>query len=197
MPTDGVAGILLTGGSARRLGVAKAGLRFRGETLGARGARVLRAVCIGPVLEAGPGASGLPSVREHPPGSGPLAALAAAGAELRARGHRGGALLLAVDLPLVDEGLLRLLAEWRGEPTVVPEASGRLQVACSRYGPDALLAAESLVMAGVRALRALLDVTEYDVVAEPVWHEVAGADAFADVNTPSDAARFGIALPDG
>jgi molybdopterin-guanine dinucleotide biosynthesis protein A len=79
----------------------------------------------------------------------------------------------------------------------VPEASGRLQVACARYGPDALLTAESLVTAGVRALHALLDVTVYDVVAEPVWHAVGGADAFADVNTPDDAASLGIALPDG
>lgn len=199
MTTDWIAGILLTGGRSRRLGTDKSRLvadPATGETLAARGARRLRAVCGGPVLEVGDGVSGLPSVREQPPGAGPLAALAAAGVELRARGHRGPALLLAVDMPDVDEALLRLLAEWPGEPTVVPVAGGRLQPVCARYGADAMLAAESLVIAGLRPFRNLLDVVEHDVVDEAVWGPVTTGDPFADVDTPEDAARRGIDLPD-
>ena len=96
------AGILLTGGRSRRLGVDKASLVLDGETLAQRAARRLGAVC-DPVVEVGDGVSPLPSVREQPSGSGPLAALATAGAWLRDRGHHGPALLLAVDLPAVDE----------------------------------------------------------------------------------------------
>jgi molybdenum cofactor guanylyltransferase len=38
-----VAGVLLTGGASRRLGVDKATLPYRGETLAERAARVMRA----------------------------------------------------------------------------------------------------------------------------------------------------------
>ena len=199
MTTDWLAGILLTGGRSRRLGTDKARLvadPATGETLAARGARLLRTVCGGPVLEAGDGVSGLPPVREQPPGAGPLAALAAAGAELRARGHHGPALLLAVDMPGVDEALLRFLAAWPGEPTVVPRAGGRLQPVCARYGADAMLAAESMVVAGLRPFRHLLDVVEHDVVDEAAWGAVTTGDPFADVDTPEDAARHGIVVPD-
>ena len=103
--------------------------------------------------------------------------------------------MLAVDFPNVTEALLVLLRDWRGEPTVVPSDRGNLQIACARYGGDALLAAHSLVVGGVRALRALLDVVEVDVVPESVWHMVAAPDAFVDVDTPADAARLGIDLP--
>ena len=50
-----------------------------------------------------------------------------------------------------------------------------------------MLAAQSLVIGGVRALHALLDVVEYDVVAEATWAAVAPADTFVDVDTPADA----------
>jgi molybdenum cofactor guanylyltransferase len=189
-----IAGILLTGGRSRRLGVDKATLVVGGETLAGRAARCLEAVCA-PVLEAGDGVSGLVGVRESPAGAGPLAALAAAGAELRARGHHGGAILLAVDLPAVDAALLAFLRDWRGEPTAVPEVDGRLQLVCARYGPDALLAAQSLVTAGIRSLHELLDVVEHDVIGEASWSAVATPDAFVDLDTPEDAARLGIELP--
>src|SRR4051794_5692653 len=190
----GTAGILLTGGRSRRLGVDKATLVLDGETLAARGARRLRAVC-SPVIEAGDGVSGLAAVREAPPGGGPLAALAAAGTWLRERGHSGCTLLLAVDLPAVDESALRWLRDRPGEPTVVLRVGGRLQPVCARYGPDALLAAGSLVAGGVRALHELFDVVEHDVVEEDEWCGVTSRDTFLDVDTPADARRLGIDLP--
>ena len=52
----------------------KAAIVWRGETLAIRAARVLAAAC-DPVIEVGSGATELRSVREDPPGSGPLAAL--------------------------------------------------------------------------------------------------------------------------
>jgi molybdopterin-guanine dinucleotide biosynthesis protein A len=201
MSVPGLAGILLTGGRSRRLGTDKAALvadPATGETLAARGARLLRDVCGGPVLEAGDGVSGLPAVREEPAGAGPLAALAAAGEELRFRGHHGPALLLAVDMPRVDAALLEFLGAWPGAPTVVPRTGGpdgHLQPVCARYGADALVAAQSLVVAGLRPFRHLLDVVEHDVLDEAVWGPVGPADPFADVDTAADAARLGIALP--
>lgn len=188
------AGILLTGGRSRRMGVDKATLLLDGETLAERGGRRLTAVCA-PVLEMGDGWSGLPFLRESPPGSGPLAALAAAGVALRDRGHHGPALLLAVDLPSVDEALLRWLRDRPGEPTAVPRVDGHLQPVCARYGADALVAAESLVIGGLRALRDLFDVVEHDVIDPREWQTVAGDETFVDLDTPVDATRFGLTLP--
>jgi len=188
------AGILLTGGRSRRLGVDKAMLVLDGETLAQRAARRLGAACA-PVVEAGDGVSGLPSVRERPPGAGPLAALAGAGAWLRERGHLGAAVLLAVDLPGVDEPFLHWLRDRPGEPTVVLRVDGRLQPVCARYGSEALLAAGSLVAGGVRALHELFDVVDHDVVEADEWRIVASPDTFLDVDTPADAQRLGIDLP--
>jgi molybdopterin-guanine dinucleotide biosynthesis protein A len=188
------AGILLTGGRSRRLGVDKARLVLDGETLADRAARRLAAVC-SPVVEAGDGVSALPARREEPAGAGPLAALAAAGAWLRERGHGGPAILLAVDLPRVDEPFLRWLRDRPGEPTTVLRVDGRLQPVCARYGPDALVAAGSLVAGGVRALHELLDVVDHDEVEEDEWRNVAAPDSFLDVDTPADAERLGIDLP--
>ena len=117
-----VPGILLTGGASRRMGVDKATIEWRGETLAARGARVLGAVC-DPVVEAGPGYTNLSAVREDPPGGGPLAALLAAADTLEAP----TVVLLACDMPFVDEALLRLFASWPGEGSVAALAGGRLQ----------------------------------------------------------------------
>lgn len=188
------AGILLTGGRSRRLGVDKATLVLDGETLATRAARHLSGVC-SPVVEAGDGVSALPAVRETPPGAGPLAAMAAAGTWLRERGHHGPALLLAVDLPAVDEAFLGWLRDRPGEPTTLLRVDGRLQPVCARYGSDALLAAESLVAGGVRALHELFDVVEHDVVEEDEWCAVASPAAFVDLDTPADAQRLGIELP--
>jgi molybdopterin-guanine dinucleotide biosynthesis protein A len=188
------AGILLTGGHSRRMGVDKATLVLDGETLAQRAARRLAAVS-DPVLEVGDGPSGLPFLRESPPGSGPLAALAAAGVALRDRGHNGPALLLAVDLPAVDEAWLRWLRDRPGEPTAVPRVDGYLQPVCARYGADALVAAESLAAGGLRALRDLFDVVEHDVIDEREWRTVAGDETFVDLDTPVDATRFGLTLP--
>jgi molybdopterin-guanine dinucleotide biosynthesis protein A len=175
-------GLLLTGGSSRRLGVDKATLVVDGTTLAVRGAAVLQAVCE-VVVEVGPGVSGLPAVREDPPGAGPLAALAAGAQELARRSARDPVILLAVDLPRVTTPLLELLRDWPGEPTVVPAVDGRLQLVCARYGVDALIAAGSLLTAGISSLRGLLDVIDHDVVDEHVWGAVATADVLADVDT--------------
>jgi hypothetical protein len=57
------------------------------------------------------------------------------------------------------------------------------------------MAAASLVAGGVRSLHELLDVVDHDVLEEDAWRPVAAAEAFADVDTPTDAARLGIQLP--
>jgi len=188
-----IAGLLLTGGASRRMGADKALLEVGGQRLVDRAAAALRAVA-DPVLEVGPGSSSLPAVREDPPGSGPLAAVAAGAAALRAGGHDGPVIVLAVDMPFVSVGLLRLLADRPGPVTAVPRAGGHPQVLCARYGPDALAGVERLLAAGGVSLRKLveaMDVTgEVGWIQPEEWLAVAGPEALADVDTPDDLRRL-------
>ncbi|HEY3240604.1 MAG TPA: molybdenum cofactor guanylyltransferase [Acidimicrobiia bacterium] len=184
-----VAGLLLTGGGSRRMGTDKARLLFDGRRLAERAAEVLEEACH-IVIEVGPGVSGLPAVREDPPGEGPLAALGAGAAELARRGHSGPVLVLAVDMPFVDGRLLAFLRDRPGPATAVPMAGGQPQPLCARYGPDARAAVPGLLAAGERSLRALLAAVEVGWVEPAEWEPVGGPDAFCDLDTPDDLARL-------
>jgi molybdopterin-guanine dinucleotide biosynthesis protein A len=184
------AGIVLTGGTSRRLGFDKATVVVGIETLAGRAARVLAAVC-SPVVEVGPGHTALRSVREAPAGSGPLVALVAGADALAAE----TVVLLGCDLVRVESPVLALLAEWVGAPSVVPMVGGMPQLVCARYGPDALAAARSLLATGERSLRALVAGLDVDFLPEARWRSVAGSDAFDDVDTPADLARLGLRAP--
>jgi molybdenum cofactor guanylyltransferase len=171
------------------MGTDKAGLVVDGRTLAERTAAALAAVC-DPVLEVGPGHTGLPAVREDPPGSGPLAALGAGWAALSAAGHRGLVMVLAVDMPYVTPELLRLLADRPGPTTAVPRHLGRAQPLCARFGPEALDLVAGLLAAGERSMQALLAAAEVDWVEPGEWEPVAGPNAFTDIDVPADLARL-------
>jgi molybdopterin-guanine dinucleotide biosynthesis protein A len=179
--------VLLTGGASRRMATDKAAIVWRGETLAARAARVLTSVCE-PVVEVGLGVSGLPCVREEPPGSGPLAALLAGA---RALAGQAPIVLLACDLPFVEAPVLQLLAEWPGAPTVIPIVDGRLQYVCARYGPDALARAQAALLGGQLALRTLAG-GAYDELDAARWSAVGPPETFSDVDTPEDLVRLGL-----
>jgi molybdopterin-guanine dinucleotide biosynthesis protein A len=172
----------------------KATLLRDAERLVDRSARVLGAVC-DPMLELGPGYSTLDSVSEQPPGAGPLAAVAAGGVALRARGHDGAALALAVDLPFVDVSLLGWLATHPASGCVVPRVDAVPQSLCARYDARALDTAQRLVDAGERAMRALLDNVTVTYVDEPDWSAVADPRALVDVDTPEAVASAGLRAP--
>jgi len=183
-----MAGVLLTGGASRRMGTDKARIVVDGETLAARAARVLTAVC-DPVIEVGPSVSGLPAVVEDPRGAGPLVALLAG---VGALGNPRAVILLACDLPFVEPPLLQLLVEWPGAGSVVPVVDGRFQYACARYGAAALDEALAALRAGVSSLRGIAG-ADCEYLTESEWREVASPRAFADVDTPDDLERLGLA----
>ncbi|HMG28226.1 MAG TPA: molybdenum cofactor guanylyltransferase [Acidimicrobiia bacterium] len=185
------AGLLLTGGSSRRMGRDKAELVIAGERLADRAARVLSAVC-DPVLEVGPGRSSLDAVDDREPREGPLAALVTGAAALRDRAYAGPIVLVGVDLPFVSEPLLRLVANHPASDTVVPVAGGMRQSCCSRYSPGALDTAAELVGRGERALHALLSAVPAVEIGEDEWRAVAPAYALADLDTPEDLVRYGV-----
>lgn len=183
------AGILLTGGTSRRMGRDKATLMVDGVGLATRTGALLAAVCA-PVVEVGPGRSGQPAVTEEPAGRGPLAGVAAGYRFLAASAAPAAALVVATDLPRLTAGLLRWLAEHPSERSVVPLLRGRPQPLCARYlGPDLVVAAE-LAGNGSPSMTAFVEAIGPLFVAEADWAGPAGgAGAIADVDTPADLAR--------
>ncbi len=187
----GISGLLLTGGSSRRLGVDKATLILEGETLAARAARLLTDRC-SEVMEVGPGVTSLRAVRETPAGAGPLAALVAGASGFRDSETEppGALVLLACDLPWVAPVLDALVAAPAHVEIVVPvDEDGRRQYVCARYGPRSVGAAAALLEGGERSLHAL--VASIDDVLE-VGGFTSGV--FADIDVPDDARRAGIEL---
>lgn len=182
------AGLLLTGGASRRFGRDKALLPVDGTPAAVRLADVLSSV-VSPAREVGPGRTSLARVRESSP-EGPLVAVAAGVAALRADGFDGGAVVLACDLPLVDAALVRYLAGFDG--TAVPVVDGRPQSLCARYSAAALDTAVALVASGERRMSALVDAGPVTWLGEDDWGAVATGRTFADVDTPADAAALGL-----
>jgi molybdopterin-guanine dinucleotide biosynthesis protein A len=190
-PVPGVAGLVLTGGASRRMGRDKAAIIVEGTACAQRVARRLSLVA-SPALEVGPGRSGLPVVTEHPRGHGPLCAILAGWHALTARGHRDRVIVLACDLPLVTETLLRFLA-CRPEPgSVVPIVHGRAQPLCARFSSLALDSAARAVSAGHRSLAPLFVGDDVTWLEEREWGQVADSRAFSDIDSPADLVRLGL-----
>ena len=175
------------------MGRDKAGLAVDGEALAARLGRLL-SEATSPALEVGPGWSGLEAVREDPPYGGPLAGLVAGWRALRARGHTGGVLVLACDLPFVDAASLDLLATWPSTGSVVPVVDGRRQLLSARWAPADLAAAEGALQAGASAPRAVSLGADLVELAPSDWAGRAPPGWTCDVDTPEDLARLGLRL---
>lgn len=179
------AGLLLTGGASSRLGRDKARLVIAGKGLAQMTAEKMSSV-LTPVVEVGPGVSGLPHLSEEGPGRGPLAALASGWEMLAGAGHEGPALCVACDLFGLTTGLLRLLACWPGGESVVPVVDGRCQLLCARWSARALGASRELVDSGRFAVKGLLSAGPTTFLHEPAWVPVATKETFRDIDTPED-----------
>lgn len=184
-----VAGLVLTGGASRRMGRDKATIvladgRTCAQTVADRVCEVAH-----PVLEVGPGTSGLTVVADDAPGAGPLAALATGWRALVGSGYAGPVLVMACDLPKLAVPLLEMLASAPGDGTVVPVVRGRSQPLCARFGAASLDQCQALVAAGHRSLNALLGATMVTWLGPDVWSEVTDEQCFADIDTPDDLDR--------
>jgi molybdopterin-guanine dinucleotide biosynthesis protein A len=173
------------------MGQDKSQLIIEGSTLAIRASSLLQRV-VTTAIEVGPGVSGLPSTREQPPGGGPLVAIAAGCRALRESGHTGSALVIACDLPLLREELLRYLVEWVAPGSVLPVVRGRPQPLCAKWGRHDLDNASHLVSRGVRSLKHLSTQLDVTLLHTSNWGHVASEATFSDVDSPADLQRLGL-----
>ncbi len=184
-----VAGMLLTGGASRRLGVDKPGLDVGEGPLAERTARLLGSVA-DPAIEVGRGYSALPLVADPEPDRGPLAAVTFGWAELRRLSWRGPTLVVATDLPLLSEGLLLWLASHPSTRSIIPFDGDQPQPLCARYQAADLDLAVELYRAGGRAMKDLTAAIEPLRVQPDEWQAAAGHPfVLLDVDTPADLER--------
>jgi molybdopterin-guanine dinucleotide biosynthesis protein A len=173
------------------MGVSKATMKIDGVPAAVRVMRQLNRVA-DPVIEVGPGITGMQSIQEEPPNGGPLAAMVAGARQLRKLRQTGSALVVACDLPLVNEAVFRMLAGWPGTSSVVPIIDGVCNPLCARWSIDDLLAGEQVLLEGFRSVQALLERCDIVFAEKGNWpHEVRKAH-MTDADTPDEMDRLGI-----
>lgn len=180
-------GVVVAGGAAERLGgVDKPMLEVGGRTLLARSLAALSGA--DPVVVVGPrrpGVDGVVWTREEPPGTGPVAALAAGLAFV----HRSRVVVLAGDLRGVTAAVVDRLLEALDRPhggghaeapdgAVLVDADGRRQWLLGAWRTTALREALPADPAGASVRRVLGGLTIVDVPAR--------GDEAADVDTVDD-----------
>lgn len=183
-----LSGVLLAGGASRRMGRDKAWVQLAGEPLAVRVLRVLDEVCDEVAVASGDGrrlaALGRPQVRDADEGAGPLAGLVAG---LEAARHEL-VVVLAVDLPNAHAGVLRRLGRiWRGEPAVVPDVDGRLQVLHAVWSRAASTPLRARLASGEPAVTAAARALGVRRAGPDVWGDLDADGGFAaNVNCPAD-----------
>jgi molybdopterin-guanine dinucleotide biosynthesis protein A len=195
-PRGAVAAAVLAGGASRRMGRDKATLPVGGVELASRvvaaaGGVAMPVVLVAPVGHpAGALARRLGIGLVADPGEGPLAALAAALAALRAP-H---VLVLAADHPALHAGLLaRLVAERGAGEAVACRRGGQLEplVAVYERAPALELARSRLAAGDDRSLRGLLGALRTRVLDEAAWRPLdPDGLSFMDLDDPADLAAF-------
>jgi len=173
------------------MGVNKATMVIDGVPAATRVMHQLRRVA-DPVVEVGPGLTGIQAVWEEPRGAGPLAAMVAGARYLRKLGHAGSALVIACDLPLVNESVFRMLADWPGTSSVVPSVGGVSNPLCARWSMADLATAECVLQEGFASVQAALDRCDIARVDKMGWPPGVEEIHMTDADTPHDLDCLGI-----
>jgi molybdopterin-guanine dinucleotide biosynthesis protein A len=191
-------GILLAGGASRRFGRPKIVEPLDGAPLFHRPLRALLATCDDVVIVLAPdapeaplpnGADRVSFARDQLAYEGPLA-----GTRVGLEHVRGEyAVLLAGDMPGISAQLLALMAEraGRGGPAIVlRDGQGSPPLPAVLAVQPALTLAESLLGAGERRLRALVEGLGPEALPEAVWRRADPVGAWRiDVDLPDDLPR--------
>ena len=180
---------LLTGGSGTRLGRDKSRVPLAGVAAATRMARRLARIFDEVLLVGGDPPSDTPG-RRVPDPPGPACALrGVVGALEAARGAR--VLVLATDLPLVNDALLLALVAWPDADAVVPRAGEGRHALCALLSRERVLpVAKRRLAAGDLALHGLFgEIRTAWLEGEVLARLDPEGLALTNVNTPEDLAR--------
>lgn len=188
------AGIVLCGGQSSRMGAPKAWLPLGDETLLQRTVRIVREavdivfVAAAPAQSLPPLPADVRVVEDPQPFRGPLQGIAT-GLEHARRAGADVALVVATDLPLLSEPLIRYLFERLGAAGVaVPYIGERYHPLCAVYRvhPTADLAVQ-LLQRGETRPRMLYEQLDVVRISEEDLEEAGfSSEVLANVNTPED-----------
>jgi molybdopterin-guanine dinucleotide biosynthesis protein A len=196
-------GVLLAGGAATRLGgVPKGLLRVAGEPIVARSLRLFGELFAESILVANDPApyagSGARIVADLVPGKGAPGGLHAA----LSHATTPWVFLAACDMPFLAAGPIAWLAERRGASLSVTHGAvavvwkGRLEPLHAFWSRSALPSLDAALRTGDPSMWGIATSIGTHFVAEAEWREIdPDGRAFANVNTPEDAARFGVHSP--
>lgn len=173
------------------MGVDKATIRFEGMTLLERAVARLDEVCDPVLIAPGDTSAKMPgrrAIADPVPNAGPLGGVVAA---LRNSPHRLLA-VVAVDLPWVDPGLIRMLADLIGDRDVaLCGTGGGIEPLHAVYSTSILAAAETALAGPDRSLRRLIDRAKARRVPESEWRGAGFSERFTrNINTPEDLAEI-------
>jgi len=190
-----VAGVILAGGRNSRMGGRdKAFLRVNGETVFTRTLALLRQ-CFPDVVVVSNAPEkylgfGVDVIRDELRGYGPLGGLHAA----LGRITRPYAFVTACDMPFLHiEPIRFLLGCLRDQDAVVPHWDGDIEPLHALYAARLRTPIAEAIADGALALRDFLPRVAVEYVPEAVMERVVGShEAFRNVNTPEDAARFAV-----
>jgi molybdopterin-guanine dinucleotide biosynthesis protein A len=190
-----VAGVILAGGRNSRMGGRdKAFLRVDGETVFARTLGVLRR-CFAEVVVV----SNTPEkyaefdvdvIADELRDCGPLGGLHAGLGRIAA----SYAFVAACDMPFLHvEPIRYLVARLDDQDAVVPRWDGDIEPLHALYAGRLRTPIAAAIARGARAMRDFLPQIAVEYVPQAAMERVAGAaEAFRNVNTPEEAARFAV-----
>jgi molybdopterin-guanine dinucleotide biosynthesis protein A len=189
-PNSNRAAWVLVGGRSSRMGSDKARADSGGRALALRVADKAAVVCGTISLVGDPaiyGDLGLPVIADRFPGQGPLAGIEAA---LAATGADSN-LIVACDMPALDENLLEELFAMSGEAAcVLPRHDdGKVEPLCAIYRRRCLPVVREALKTGVRKVTDALRLLENHGLAIR-YIRVSSPASFANLNTPEDWRRY-------
>lgn len=184
-----MAGIILAGGQAKRMGRDKASLPFGESTLLLHTAQILAQVSAPVVVVADRRdryslPEGMLMLEDACPNAGPLGAIITALGSLPEGYH----LVTACDMPRLRAETLRLLLqEAQGYDAAAPEIAGRLEPLCAVYHTRCLPLLKERFDSGERALhRALRAVNLRRVEADRLRSADPDLSSLININTPEE-----------
>lgn len=182
------AGVVLCGGQSERMGQSKITIPFLGRPMLAHVVDQLHAVCDPIVVACGvfhndakaalsQHRSPIAYIQDQVADGGPLVGLVSAFCQLRQQSHNQ-ALVVSVDLPLLNSSILKQLADHRSaaQAVLLADDHRRINPLAGRYQLDCTDALADAVQQGVR--RSM-------VVTELLDHEVLPLSAFANAHPTS------------